>query len=147
MYTLNFEKKVALINGASRGIGEAIAKGIADCGAQLIITGRKQETIQNVADEIIKNGGKAHAAVCHAGKISDIKNLISLIRDKFGQLDILINNAATNPYYGPAAENPIEAFNKTVEVNLQGPYFFMSEAIPLMTESGGGSIVNVAASR
>ena len=56
MYTLNFEKKVALINGASRGIGEAIAKGIADCGAQLIITGRKQETIQNVADEIIKNG-------------------------------------------------------------------------------------------
>ncbi len=144
MYTLNFEKKVALINGASRGIGEAIAKGIADCGAQLIITGRKQETIQNVADEIIKNGGKAHAAVCHAGKISDIKNLISLIRDKFGQLDILINNAATNPYYGPAAENPIEAFNKTVEVNLQGPYFFMSEAIPLMTESGGGSIVNVA---
>ena len=79
MYTLNFEKKVALINGASRGIGEAIAKGIADCGAQLIITGRKQETIQNVADEIIKNGGKAHAIVCHAGKINDIKNLISLI--------------------------------------------------------------------
>jgi NAD(P)-dependent dehydrogenase (short-subunit alcohol dehydrogenase family) len=100
--------QVAVVNGASRGIGEAIARG------------------------------------CHAGKLDEIEALFGFIRKEFERVDILINNAATNPYYGPAAGLSPVAFDKTVQVNLKGPYFMTSAAIPLMIESGGGSVVNVA---
>jgi NAD(P)-dependent dehydrogenase (short-subunit alcohol dehydrogenase family) len=136
--------KVAIVNGASRGIGEAIARGLAACGAQLVLSSRKQDSVQEVADSIVAGGGKAVARACHAGNLNDIEQLFTFVREEFGRLDILINNAATNPYYGPAAGLSPEAFDKTVEVNLKGPYFMTSAAIPLMMKSGGGSIVNVA---
>ena len=136
--------KVAVVNGASRGIGEAIARGLAACGAQLVLSSRRQESVQEVADDIIAAGGKAVARACHAGHLDEIDALFNYVHDEFGRLDILINNAATNPYYGPAAGLSPDAFDKTVEVNLKGPYFMMSKAISLMVENGGGSIVNVA---
>jgi NAD(P)-dependent dehydrogenase (short-subunit alcohol dehydrogenase family) len=136
--------KVALVNGASRGIGEAIARGLAGCGAQVILSSRRQASVQAVADSIQANGGKAVARSCHAGRLADIDALFKGVGDEFGRLDILINNAATNPWFGPAAELPPEAFDKTVDVNLKGPYYMMSRAIPLMIANGGGSIVNVA---
>lgn len=136
--------KVALVNGASRGIGEAIARGLAACGAQVVLSSRRQEGVQQVADSIVAEGYKAVAHACHAGRLDQIDELFEFVGRKFGRLDILINNAATNPYFGPAADLSPEAFDKTVEVNLKGPYFMISRAVPLMVESGGGSIVNVA---
>lgn len=136
--------KVALVNGASRGIGEAIARGLADCGATVVCTSRKLEGVQAVADAINETGGNAVARTCHAGHLDEIEALIDFVRGDHGRLDILINNAASNPYYGPAAGLPPDAFDKTVDVNLKGPYYFMSHAVPLMIESGGGAVVNVA---
>jgi NAD(P)-dependent dehydrogenase (short-subunit alcohol dehydrogenase family) len=136
--------KIAVVNGASRGIGEAIARGLAQCGAMVVLTSRKQESVQAVADAIIAEGGRAVARACHAGRLDEIETLFEYVESEFGRLDILVNNAGTNPYYGPAAEISPEAFDKTVDVNLKGPYFMMSKAVPLMASSGGGSIVNVA---
>jgi len=145
MNTVDLTGKVAVVNGASRGIGEAIARGLAACGAQLVLTSRDEESVQEVADSIMeKGGGKAVAKACHAGRVEEIKALFDYVRVEFGRLDVLINNAATNPYYGPATGLSPVAFDKTVAVNLKGPYFMSSAAIPLMVESGGGSIVNVA---
>lgn len=136
--------KVALVNGGSRGIGEAIAHGMADCGATVVLSSRKLEGVQAVADAIIAKGGKASAKVCHAGDLDQIERLIKEIGDEHGRLDILINNAATSPHYGPAHELPPDAFDKSVDVNLKGPYYFMAYAAPLMIKNGGGRIVNVA---
>jgi len=144
MNLFDLSGKVAVVNGASRGIGEAIAKGLADCGALVVLTSRRQEGSQKVADEIIEAGGKAVARACHAGHLDEIEALFEFVKNEFGRLDILINNAATNPYYGPATGLSPRVFDKTVEVNLKGPYFMISKAVLLMIESGGGSIVNVA---
>jgi NAD(P)-dependent dehydrogenase (short-subunit alcohol dehydrogenase family) len=144
MNQINLEGKVAVVSGASRGIGEAIARGMAACGAQVILSSRRQQSVQKVADSIVDSGGAAVAQACHAGVLTDIDALFEFVDREFGRLDILINNAATNPYYGPATGLSSKAFDKTVEVNLKGPYFMTSAAIPLMVKSGGGSVVNVA---
>ena len=144
MLQIDLNNKIAIVTGASRGIGEAIARGLADCGAHVILTSRKKESLQIIAESINNNQQKATAIACHSGKLEEIESLIQTVRQNYGQLDILINNAATNPYYGPAGDISPEAFNKTLEVNLRGPYFMMSAALPLMIESGGGSMVNVA---
>lgn len=144
MGRIDLSGKVALVNGASRGIGEAIARGLAGCGAQLVLSSRNLDAVQAVADSIGEQGGAAVARACHAGRLEDVDALFAGIRDEFGRLDILINNAATNPWFGPAADLPPEAFDKTVDVNLKGPYYMMARAVPLMVAGGGGSIVNVA---
>jgi NAD(P)-dependent dehydrogenase (short-subunit alcohol dehydrogenase family) len=144
MNRIDMTGKIALVNGASRGIGEAIARGLASCGAEVVLSSRSLEGVQAVADSIIEDGGKAVARACHAGSLEDIGELFDWLRERFGRLDILVNNAATSPYYGPAVGLPPEAFDKTVEVNLKGPYYMICQAIPLMEASGGGSIVNVS---
>lgn len=144
MGRIDLTGKVALVNGASRGIGEAIARGLAGCGARLVLSSRDLAGVQRVADSIQADGGTAVARTCHAGRMEDVDALFTSIEEGFGRLDILINNAATNPWFGPAADLPPEAFDKTVDVNLKGPYYMMARAVPLMIASGGGSIVNVA---
>jgi len=144
MNRVDLSGKVAVVNGASRGIGEAIARGLAVCGAQVVLTSRSQEGAQPVVDSINEAGGSAFARACHAGRQDEIDALFDWVGDTFGKLDILINNAATNPYYGPAHGLGLEAFDKTVDVNLKGPYYMMAGALPLMMAGGGGSIVNVA---
>lgn len=144
MNKIDLKGKVAVVNGGSRGIGEAIARGLAACGAEVVLSSRKLESVQEVADSIIADGGQAVARACHAGHLDEIETLFEGVRKDFGRLDILINNAATNPFYGPAAELPPVSFDKTVEVNLKGPYYMMSQAVPLMAQNGGGSVVNVA---
>jgi NAD(P)-dependent dehydrogenase (short-subunit alcohol dehydrogenase family) len=136
--------KVALVTGASRGIGEEIAKLLAEQGAHVIVSSRKIDGCQEVADKIIAEGNSAEAFACHVGDMEDITNTFAHIKEKHGKLDILINNAAANPYFGHILDTDLAAFNKTVDVNIRG-YFFMSiEAGKLMRESGGGSIVNTA---
>ncbi|WOJ97583.1 SDR family oxidoreductase [Congregibacter brevis] len=136
--------KIALVSGASRGIGEAVARLLAQHGAHVIVSSRKQEDCQAVADAIVEAAGKAEAFPCHVGRMEDISAIFEHIRSKHGRLDICVNNAATNPYFGHVLDTDLGAFNKTVEVNIRG-YFFMSvEAGRLMRENGGGAIVNTA---
>lgn len=136
--------KIALVTGASRGIGEAIAKLLAEQGAHVMVSSRKIEGCQTVADQINKAGGSAEALACHVGSIEDISKTFEYIRSKHGKLDILINNAAANPYFGHILDTDLAAYNKTVDVNVRG-YFFMSvEGGKLMREGGGGAIVNTA---
>ena len=136
--------KVALVAGASRGIGEAIAHGLAEHGAMVICSSRKLQDCEKVAEAIVANGGKASAVKCHLGEINEHPETIANIEKEHGRLDILINNGATNPHFGPAHKIEEWAYDKTMEVNLKGPYFLSTAAIPLMLKNGGGAIVNVA---
>lgn len=136
--------KVALVTGASRGIGEAIARLLAEQGAHVIVSSRKFDDCKLVADSIRADGGNAEALACHVGSMDDITRTFDTIKEAHGRLDTLVNNAATNPYFGHILDTDLTAYSKTVEVNVRG-YFFMSvEAGKLMREQGGGAIVNTA---
>ena len=136
--------KVALVSGASRGIGEAIARLLAEHGAHVIVSSRKAEDCAAVADSIQSAGHSAEAFPCHVGKLEDISAIFDHIRSAHGRLDICVNNAATNPYFGHILDTDLGAYAKTVDVNIRG-YFFMSvEAGKLMRDNGGGAIVNTA---
>jgi NAD(P)-dependent dehydrogenase (short-subunit alcohol dehydrogenase family) len=140
----DLDGKIAFVSGASRGIGEAIAKLLAQQGAHVIVSSRKIDDCHVVANAIIAGGGKATAIACHIGEMEQIHAVFSQIREQFGRLDILVNNAATNPQFCNVLDTDLSAFQKTVDVNIRG-YFFMSvEAGKLMRENGGGSIINVA---
>jgi NAD(P)-dependent dehydrogenase (short-subunit alcohol dehydrogenase family) len=136
--------KIALVTGASRGIGEAIAITLADYGAQCILVSRKADALKGVAEKIASRGGKADVIACHVGDLKQIEGLIDQTRERYGKLHILINNAATNPYFGEMLGADEGIWNKTFDVNLKGPFFLIKHAAVLMTESGGGSIVNVS---
>ncbi|MEH6581066.1 MAG: SDR family oxidoreductase [Halioglobus sp.] len=136
--------KVALVTGASRGIGEEIALLLARYGAHVIVSSRKIDGCQVVADKIVEAGGSAEGFACHVGSMADIETTFAHIRSKHETLDILVNNAATNPYYGHILDTDIHAYQKTVDVNIRG-YFYMSiEAGKIMRDNGGGAIVNTA---
>ena len=135
--------KVALVTGASRGIGESIAKLLAQYGAHVIVSSRKIEGCQAVVDQIISAGGSAQAIACHIGEMDQIESVFSTISEQHGKLDILVNNAATNPYFGHILDTDLKAFQKTVDVNIRG-YFFMSILGSKLMKNSGGAIVNVA---
>ncbi len=140
----DLDGKIAFVSGASRGIGEAIAKLLAQQGAHVIVSSRKLDGCQAVANAITTAGGKATAIACHIGEMEQIQSVFAQIREQFGRLDILVNNAATNPQFGHVLDTDLSAFQKTIDVNIRG-YFYMSiEAGKLMREHGGGSIINVA---
>ena len=136
--------KVAVVTGASRGIGEEIAKLLAQQGAHVIVSSRKIIDCTAVAEGIRDAGGSADPFACNVGNMDDIAALFEYIHKTYGKLDICVNNAATNPYFGHVLDTDLGAFNKTVDVNIRG-YFFMSiEAGKLMRDHGGGTIVNTA---
>jgi NAD(P)-dependent dehydrogenase (short-subunit alcohol dehydrogenase family) len=136
--------KIALVSGASRGIGEEVAKLLAEQGAHVIVSSRKIDDCTAVAEGICKAGGSAEAFACNVGNMDHIAGLFAHIRKTHGRLDICVNNGATNPYFGHVLDTDLGAYNKTVEVNIRG-YFFMSiEAGKLMRDHGGGAIVNTA---
>ncbi|KTC48947.1 short-chain dehydrogenase, partial [Pseudomonas putida] len=140
----DLDGRIALVSGASRGIGESIARLLAQQGAHVIVVSRRLDGCQRVADSINAGGDQATAMACHIGETEQIQDLFARIRATFGRLDILVNNAATNPQFGSVLDVDLGAFQKTVDVNVRG-YFFMSvEAGKLMREHGGGSIINVA---
>lgn len=136
--------RVALVAGASRGIGEAIAHGLAQHGATVVCSSRKQADCEKVAEAIRDAGGNAISAELHLGELSHHGRTVDMIAEKYGRLDILINNGATNPYMGPAHEAPESAYDKTFDVNVKGPYYLSATAIPLMLKNKQGAIVNVA---
>ncbi len=136
--------KVALVSGGSRGIGEAICHTLAEQGATVVVSSRRLESCEKVAADIRSRGFKAVAEACHGGKLEDIDAIMESIETQFGRLDVLVNNGATSPYFGAVEDTPMSAFDKLVEVNYRGPFYFCEKAVHLMKKNGGGNIVNVA---
>lgn len=135
--------KTALITGASRGIGKAMAQGFLEQGAKVVISSRKQDMLDQVADEL-KSTGEIIPIACHTGKMDQIESLFKKIDEDVGKLDILVNNAATNPFFGSILDVDEGVWDKTNDVNLKG-YFFMSvNAAKRMRDNGGGVILNIA---
>ncbi|MDB5970535.1 MAG: family oxidoreductase [Hydrocarboniphaga sp.] len=136
--------KITVVTGASRGIGESIARTLAAAGAEVIVSSRKLADCEKVAAAIRDGGGKAEAWACHIGELAQIDALFAHVEQRYGRLDILVNNAATNPHYGPIWETDVGAFQKTVDVNIRGYWFMSSGGVKLMQKNGGGVIVNTA---
>jgi len=134
--------KIAVITGGSRGIGLAVAKKLAACGADCILVSRKKDGLAAAVAEIEAAGGKAEAMACHAGYPDQIEALFQAIQEKYGKVDILVNNAATNPHFGEMITADAGIWDKTLDVNIKGPFFMVKYAVPLMKE--GGAIVNVS---
>ncbi len=143
---INFDLtgKVAIVTGASRGIGESIAMTLASHGAEVIITNKTIEGLPEVESAIKSDGGKAHSMACHNGSKPEIENLFKEIEAKFGRLDILVNNAAMNFYFGDLLNASEDVWDKTMDVNLKGNFFMCQYGARLMMKNGGGSIINVA---
>lgn len=140
----NLDGRVAVIGGASRGIGESIAKILAEYGAHVICSSRRIEGCQAVAESINAAGGSAEARQCHMGHVEQIESLFQYVDATHGRVDVVVNNAAANPYYGHILDTPVSAFEKTLEVNLRGYFYMCVEAGKRMREQGKGSIINVA---
>ena len=136
--------RVALVTGASRGIGESVARTLADYGAHVIVSSRKIDACEAVAQSIREGGCSAEAVACHIGEMEQIDAIWDHIGETHGKLDILVNNAAANPYFGPIEDTDLGAFQKTVDVNIRGYFFMCARGAQLMKKAGGGSIVNVA---
>jgi dehydrogenase/reductase SDR family protein 4 len=136
--------KVAIITGSSKGIGRGIAEGLAAQGAKVVISSRKLEPCQQVAKAIVASGAKAIAIACHVGKKDDIARLIEETHKQFGPVDILVCNAAANPYYGPLLDMPDEAYHKTMDTNVLSPMWLISAVLPDMKAKQDGSIILVS---
>lgn len=136
--------RVALITGGSRGIGESIARSYAAAGAKVVVASRKQEGVDAVAAKIAAAGGEALAIAAHTGSVEAVNNLIRQTLDTFGRIDITVNNAATNPHFGPLMTAEESHWDKILDVNLKGYFRVIRAAATAMKESGGGKIINIA---
>ena len=139
--------RVAIVTGASRGLGSAIAEGLVEHGARVVLSSRKQEDLDQEAGRInARWGDRAVAVAAHAGREVDLQNLVEQTMVRFGRIDILVNNAGTNPYFGSTLEAPSTAWDKTFEVNLRG-YFLLTKLVyrTWMAEHGG-AVLNIASS-
>jgi dehydrogenase/reductase SDR family member 4 len=136
--------KVAIVTGGSRGIGQSTAELFAREGATVIICGRKQETLDQVAAGIKGVAGRVVPIACHVGKLEELQRLVDTTTRDFGKIDILVNNAATNIAQGPAIEMDDGQFDKMVEVNLKSTYRLTRLVAPGMCQRGSGSIINIA---
>lgn len=137
--------KVAVVTGASRGIGEAIARTFAASGARVILASRKAEGLADVERSINEEGGEAFACPCHTGSAEQVDRLFDAALERFGRVDVLVNNAATNPYFGPMLDIQEAAWDKTFEVNVKG-YFHTIRAFAnkLAVDGRPGAVVNIA---
>ncbi len=140
----SLEGKVALVTGGSRGIGRAIALALADAGADVAISSRKLPDLEAVADELKQKGVKSMAVASHIAKGEESKALVERVKGEWGKIDVLVNNAGTNPYYGPLLEVEEWAWDVTMNVNLKGPFLLSQVVAGVMKEQGGGSIINIA---
>jgi dehydrogenase/reductase SDR family member 4 len=136
--------KVALITGASRGIGESAAIGLAKYGADVILASRKLPDLERVAGEIRALGKKAVPIAAHVAKMDEIKNLVARVIEEFGRIDILVNNAATNPTMAQALTVDERAWDAIMNLNLKGLFFLSQAVAQVMKEKGGGKIINVS---
>ena len=136
--------KVAIITGASKGIGKAIALAFAQSGATVVVSSRKQEAVDVVAEEFKAAGHQALGVAAHMGDFEQIDHLVKTTIDRYGRIDIIVNNAAINPIFGPVQDATTEVFSKIMQVNVAGPFELAKKAYPFMKNQGGGSIINIS---
>jgi len=142
---LSLKGKVALITGGSRGIGRSIALQFADAGADVIVSSRKLPDLEKVAEEIKQKGVRSLAISAHNAKMEDLKNLMARVKEEFGRLDVLVNNAVANPVMADVLHMEEAPFDLIMNANIKGYYFLSQAAARMMVEQGsGGAIVNVA---
>jgi len=142
---LSLEGKVALVTGGSRGIGRSIALQFADAGADVVVSSRKLPDLEKVAEEIKSKGRRSIAVPAHNAKMEDLKNLMARVKEEFGRLDILVNNAVANPVMADVLHMEEAPFDLIMNANIKGYYFLSQAAAKMMVEQGsGGSIINVA---
>lgn len=145
MSTFRLDGKVAIVTGASRGIGAAIARQFAAAGASVVLCARKLEGLSEVAAAIEERGARALAVAAHVGKLENVQSLLRQSVDRFGKVDVLVNNAATNPYFGPLCDVTDAAWDKTFEINLKGYFYAAREVVRHLQGRGApGSIINLA---
>jgi NAD(P)-dependent dehydrogenase (short-subunit alcohol dehydrogenase family) len=136
--------KVALITGASRGIGLAIAEALSAAGAKVALASRKQEGVDEAAEIVRRGGGEALAVAAHTGDSAAVAALVERVVDHYGGLDILVNNAAANPHFGPFLTAEDSHWDKIFDVNVKGYFRVAKACIPAMRDRNGGKIINVA---
>jgi NAD(P)-dependent dehydrogenase (short-subunit alcohol dehydrogenase family) len=136
--------RTAVITGSSKGIGRAIAEQMAQAGASVVISSRKAEPCEEVAEGIRQAGGKAVSIPCHIGDKAQLENLVRKSREAFGRIDILVCNAAVNPYYGPLAEIPEEAFDRIMDSNIKSNLWLCNMVLPEMRERRDGAVMIVS---
>ena len=141
----DLEGRIAIVTGASRGIGGAIAEALAEHGATVILSSRKQEGLDAEAQRVnARFPGRAETVVAHAGRQEDLERLVATVMERHGRIDILVNNAANNPYFGPLVDAEMAAWDKTFEVNLRGLFLLTKLVYHASMEEKGGAIVNIA---
>ena len=133
--------KVALVTGSTKGIGRSIAEEMARLGAKVVISSRKAEACEQVANELKAQGYEAIAIPCHVGKKEDLQNLVEKTNEAWGAIDVLVCNAATNPVYGTTAEMTDEAWDKIMDTNVKGTFWLTNMVLPQMAEKGEGAVV------
>ena len=136
--------KVAVVTGSSRGIGRAAALRLAEHGARVVVSSRKRDACEVVADEIRAAGGAALVVPCHVGRKEELQALVYATLAHWGGLDVLVVNAAVNPYHGPAAGCPDAAFDRVMGSNVRSAFWLCNMALPHMAARGGGSVVVVS---
>lgn len=136
--------RVAIVTGASRGIGRSVAEELAKAGAKVALSSRKQAALDEVAAAIRSSGGEAVGIAAHSGDKAALYALVEKTIERYGRLDILVSNAATNPHFGPLLEAEDSYWHKTIQVNLMGSLWLSQAAVKAMRASGGGKIINVA---
>jgi NAD(P)-dependent dehydrogenase (short-subunit alcohol dehydrogenase family) len=140
----DFTDKVVLVTGGSRGLGRAMAHAFADRGANLVIASRKLDNCQTVAAEIEAKGRQAMAYGCHVGHWQELEGLVDAAYERFGRIDVLVNNAGLSPLYPSLAEVSEELFDKVVSLNLKGPFRLSALIGSRMAAGDGGSIINIS---
>jgi NAD(P)-dependent dehydrogenase (short-subunit alcohol dehydrogenase family) len=143
MNTAGLQGKTAIVTGASRGIGRAIALCLAQSGAMLVVCSRKLEGVEGVAAEIRGLGGEALAVQAHIGHTQDVATLVEKTLAAFGRIDITVNNAATNPHFGPLLSASEEQWDKVLDTNAKGVFRLCRAVVPHMEAQGGGKIINL----
>lgn len=136
--------KVALVTGSSRGIGEAIARCYANAGATVVLTARSEKSLEDAVTRIAQDGGRAIGIAAHSGDPEAIKRAVDEIEKTLGRLDILVNNAATNPHYGPILDADDGVWDKILDINVKGYARWIRECVPMMDKHGGGKVINIA---
>tara|TARA_Y100001949_G_scaffold52173_1_gene43936 strand:- start:6792 stop:7568 length:777 start_codon:yes stop_codon:yes gene_type:complete len=140
----NLSGKVAVITGASKGIGKAIARGFAEFGAHVVVSSRDKDAVKKVENEFKSEGLSASSLKCHVGNIEDRNNLINSTLKSYDRIDILVNNAGTNPYFGPIHKMPQEAYQKTMDVNLNSAIELSNLVYPTMKNQNSGNIIHIS---
>ena len=138
------EGKVAIVTGASKGIGEGIAHALAEAGAAVVVSSRKQEAVDIVVNQLKERGLEAIAIAANAGKTADLEKLVQATIEKYGGIDIIVNNAAANPVFGPVEDTEPWAYDKIMDVNVKGPFELARLALTSMKARGGGNVINIS---